>query len=94
MLSPPPPPPLDRFTLHFVQSKGSQIIRNSRSHLKILVAGRVTGSKLQTEDTQTLGATLHNLVAMATLQLLITIPFGSVQSDLLTVSLNEKINVA
>jgi hypothetical protein len=35
-------------------------------NIKALCVRRVTWSKLQTEDPQTLGATLHNLVAMAT----------------------------
>jgi len=73
--------PLDRFTLHFVQSKGSQIIRNSRSHLKIVVARRVTCSKLQTEDTNT---SRHGELAAAP----VTVP------ELLTASLNEKIIAA
>jgi len=59
------PPPLLLTALHLTLS-------SLRVHKlsEILVARRVTGSKLQTEHTQTLGATLHNLVALATLQLL------------------------
>ena len=36
--------------------------KNSRSHFKVLGAGRVTRSKFHTEDAQTLGATVQNLV--------------------------------
>ena len=49
----------------WIISRDAQIFQNSRSHLKILDAGRVTWSKLHTHHPQTLGSTVHNLVAVA-----------------------------
>jgi len=45
---------------------GAQILQKSRSHLKILGTRRVTCSKSHTEDPQTLGATVQNLVTTVT----------------------------
>jgi hypothetical protein len=42
---------------------GTQIFQKSRSHLTIAGARRMTGSEFQTEDPQTLGATVKNLVS-------------------------------
>lgn len=44
----------------------AQAFHKSRSHLEILGARRVTQTKFQTEDPETWGDTVQNLVAMAT----------------------------
>jgi hypothetical protein len=48
--------------------RGAQILKKTRSHLKIADAGRVTRSKFCTENLQMLGATVQN-VAWATWRL-------------------------
>jgi hypothetical protein len=40
------------------EHRGAQIFQKSRNHLKILGSRKVTCSKLQTKDPQTLGATV------------------------------------
>ena len=47
----------------FFQAKGAEILQKSRSHLKLVHTRRVTQSKFNTEDSQILGITIHNLWA-------------------------------
>jgi hypothetical protein len=46
--------------------RGATIFQNSRAHLMILGARRVMRSKFHTEEPQTLGAKVKNLVTTAT----------------------------
>jgi hypothetical protein len=52
-----------------VYARGAQISQQSRSHLKILGARRVTETKFHTEDPQILGVTVQTVVATATWRL-------------------------
>jgi len=51
------------FWIYYVQyGRGAQAVQKSRSHLKILSARRITGSKFHTEDALISCATIPNLV--------------------------------
>jgi hypothetical protein len=52
-------------TTRYHNTRGAQISQKSRSHLKILDAGRVTW-KFSTKDRQILGATVQSTVSTAT----------------------------
>jgi hypothetical protein len=56
-----------QLTLTYHKANGAQISQKSRGHLKVLHATRVTNSRC-TEDTQTLGAIIHDVVAQTTWQ--------------------------
>ena len=47
-------------------ARDAEILQKSRSHLKLVHTRRVTQSKFNTENSQILGVTIHNLVIMAT----------------------------
>ena len=49
--------------------RGSKVFQKSRCHLKILGARNVTWNQVHTEDPQTLGVTVQNLVVWAIWQL-------------------------
>jgi len=49
-----------------LSASDAEILQKSRSHLKLVHTRRVTQSKFNTENSQILGVTIHNLVIMAT----------------------------
>jgi len=55
-----------KHSLSPLRSKDTQILQKSRSHLRIIDTGKVTRSKLRTEEPQILGAAVQNLVTPVT----------------------------